>query len=53
MEEVPDATGGQTLEEVVQSGCGESICGDSQNPTGLGPGQPTVWTVLGGHGVLK
>lgn len=34
--------GGQTLEQAANRGCGVSICGDSQNPTGHGPGQPVL-----------
>ena len=34
--------GGQTLEEVAWRGCGVSILGDIQNPSGHGPGQPAL-----------
>ena len=46
MEKVPDLVGGQTVEQVAQSGCGASICGDIQNPAGLAPGRRAVWTML-------
>ena len=33
---------GQTVEQVVQRGCGVSICGDTQKPSRHGPGQLAV-----------
>lgn len=44
---------GQTLEQVVQQGCGFSILGDTQNSTGNGPEQLIVVdpTLSRGHGL--
>jgi len=34
--------GGRTLEQVTWRGSGVSICGDTQNLTGHGPGKPAL-----------
>ena len=36
-----NSRGDQTLEQVAQSGCELSICGDTQSLTGHSPGQPS------------
>lgn len=33
---------GRTLEQAAERGCGVSILGDTQNPTGPSPGQPAL-----------
>ena len=39
--------GDQALAQVAQRGCGVSVLGDTQKPSGCGPGQPALGDTAG------